>query len=179
MSVIDLREDMPMLCLGRLECAHGAALCAALASVCDGRAGAERREGRPPSAAVRLLAALSFVAVSRRKATFAFNTSNTNNATANTTDNAYFFEAGEVIRASTGGAEATGAAASGNTWLRLNQNVSGKYTEVASNDHASTPCSCGQGSLITYTVPASGFYQVSAACYANTSCSGTVAVYAE
>lgn len=118
---------------------------------------------------------LNFVAISRRKDLFSFSTTNTNSATVNTTNRSYFFTGGEVIRASTCSSEAAGALTSGNTWLRLYKSG----TEVASNDDATTSCGCGTASLITYTVPASGFYEVRAGCNANTSCSGQVAVYAE
>jgi hypothetical protein len=119
------------------------------------------------------------VAVSRQKAKFAFSASNTNDATTNTVNQQFFFNGGETIRVSTCRTEADGASATNDTFLRLFSSNAGVFTQVAANDNASSTCGCGSASLILFTVPAAGLYQVRAGCALNTSCSGTVAIYSE
>lgn len=119
------------------------------------------------------------VAVSRRQGGFAFSTTNTNNATTNTVNQQFFFNGGEVARVSTCGAEATGASATGDTFVRLFRNNAGLFTQVATNDNAVSTCGCGSSSLIKFTIPSAGFYEVRAGCALNGSCSGSVAIYRE
>ncbi|NOK02961.1 MULTISPECIES: hypothetical protein [Myxococcus] len=119
------------------------------------------------------------VAIARRKgAPVFFSASNTNNAQVNTFNKQYSFTGGEVVRVSTCGVSSTGAAASGDTYLRLYRNVNGVFTLVASNDTAAT-LGCGTAAEIVYSVPASGYYQFRAGCAGNTACSGNVTVYVE
>ncbi len=95
-----------------------------------------------------------------------FNASGTNSATANTVNRTVALAAGQRITLGTCGV--TGAAASGDTYLRL-FNPSG--TQVAFNDD-----SCGGlASNLGFTAQTAGNYQIRAGCYQNTSCSGTVA----
>ncbi|WNG32626.1 hypothetical protein F0U61_02620 [Archangium violaceum] len=119
------------------------------------------------------------VAIARRKATFAAPTlSNTNNATINTYNKQYYFTGGDTIRVSTCGSSAFGATASGDTVLRLFQQTSGTYTQVATNDTAADG-SCDTAAEIVYAIPTSGYYQIRVGCTANTACSATVAIYTE
>ena len=119
------------------------------------------------------------VALSRRKATFAAPTlRNTHDATVNTFNKQYYFNGGEVLRVSTCGANALGASASGDTFLRLFQQSNGGYTtEVANNDNAGALCA--SAAELVYSVPSSGYYQIRVGCTANTACGATVAVYTE
>jgi hypothetical protein len=119
------------------------------------------------------------VAVSRRIGTYAFAATNTSNATTNTVNQQFFFNGGETARVSTCGAEAAGASATNDTVLRLFRNTGGVFTEVASNNNAISTCGCGSASLIKFTIPSAGFYEVRAGCALNGSCSGTVAIYNE
>jgi len=119
------------------------------------------------------------VGISRQKGTIVFSASNTNDATVNTINRQFFFNGGETIRASTCAGEAAGASATGNSYLRLFANNGGALTQVATNDNANSTCGCGLASLIVFTVPSAGFYQVRAGCSLNTSCSGTVSIYSE
>jgi hypothetical protein len=96
---------------------------------------------------------------------FAYSASNTNSAQQNTTNRTLILNAGDTLEVGT--CNLTGAAASGDTYLRL-FGVGG--AEVASNDD-----SCGGvASFIRYTVPTSGTYEVRAGCFSANSCSGTV-----
>lgn len=119
------------------------------------------------------------VAISRQKGAYAFSASNTNDATVNTINKQIFFNGGETIRASTCTNEAAGASATNDTYLRLFSNNGGVLTQIAANNNANSTCGCGTASLILFTAPTSGFYQVRAGCSLNTSCSGTVAIYSE
>jgi hypothetical protein len=119
------------------------------------------------------------VAISRQKGTYVFSASNTNDATVNTVNQQFFFNGGETIRVSTCLNEAAGASATNDTYLRLFSNNGGVLTQIASNDNASSTCGCGVASLIMFTTPSAGFYQVRAGCSLNTSCGGTVAIYSE
>jgi hypothetical protein len=97
--------------------------------------------------------------------TFAFNASNTNNATRNTINRDVTVTAGQRLTVGTCGL--TGASASGNTYLRLYSGT----TEVASNNDA---CG-GTSSNFSYTATTSGTLQIRAGCASSKSCSGTVA----
>lgn len=116
------------------------------------------------------------VAISRRRALISFNAKNTNNAVLNTYNKQFKFDAGDVIRVSTCAANAHGASATGDTYLRLFQLVSGMYSEVASNNDGQ---GCGSAAEIVYTIPQAGYYQFRVGCAENTACSGNVAVYVE
>jgi V8-like Glu-specific endopeptidase len=98
--------------------------------------------------------------------TFAYTATNTNSATRNTVNKTITLAAGQSITLGTCGV--TGAAATGDTFLRL---ANGSGTEVGSNDDA---CG-GQGSQLSFTAPSAGSYVVKAGCYGSGSCGGTVA----
>jgi hypothetical protein len=119
------------------------------------------------------------VGISRRKGQVTYSAINTNNATQNTYNKQYFFNGGEVIRASTCSNSSYGASvASGDTFLRLYKQTSASpgYSEVAFNNDAS---GCGSASELSYTVPSAGYYQLRAGCAGNTSCNATFTVYVE
>jgi len=119
------------------------------------------------------------VALSRRLgAPVAFSAASTNDAQVNTYNKQYALTGGDVVRVSTCGYSATGATASGDTYLRLYKNNGGVFTLVASNNTAaSSPC--GTAAEILFTVPSAGYYQVRVGCAADTACSGNLAVYVE
>ncbi len=121
------------------------------------------------------------VAISRRRgAPIAFNAANTHNASINTYNKQYYFNGGDVVRVSTCGYNATGATASGDTYLRLYRNNGGVFTQVAANNSAQQSIDfCDTAAEILYTVPSSGYYQIRAGCDANTACSGNLVVYVE
>ncbi|NTX11846.1 trypsin-like peptidase domain-containing protein [Myxococcus sp. CA051A] len=98
---------------------------------------------------------------------FAYTASATNSAQTGTTNQGITVAAGQSI--SFGTCTVTGAAGTGDTFLRL-YNSAGQ--QVTSNDD-----SCGSLSYANYTVPAGagGTYQVRAGCFGNSSCGGTVA----
>ncbi|HYO51333.1 hypothetical protein [Archangium sp.] len=98
-------------------------------------------------------------------AAFSYSTSNTNSATVNTADVYFNLSAGQTITLGTCGVN--GAWGSGDTYLRF-YNPFG--VQVAYSDDG-----CGSLSNFSYTVPASGTYRLSAGCFSNSSCSGTVA----
>lgn len=118
------------------------------------------------------------VALARRKALFTVTgLSNTNNAKINTFNRQYSFNGGDVVRVSTCATTAYGAAATGDTFLRIFQQNNGTFTtEVAAEDGG---CGGGTASEIIYNVPITGSYQIRVGCAANTTCSATVAVYVE
>jgi V8-like Glu-specific endopeptidase len=99
----------------------------------------------------------------------AFSASNTNSAQQNTVNKSVTLAAGQVIKLGT--CSVSGASGTGDTYLRL---YGPANTQVGANDDGS---GCGTLSYLTYTVPANaaGSYQIRAGCYANNSCSGTVA----
>ncbi|MFY0577500.1 hypothetical protein ACN28S_27120 [Cystobacter fuscus] len=97
-------------------------------------------------------------------AAFSYSTSFTNSATTNTADIYFNLSAGQTIVVGTCGVN--GASGSGDTYLRF-YNPSG--VQVAGNDDA-----CGSLSNFTYVVPATGTYRLSAGCFGNLACSGTV-----
>ncbi|HZI14810.1 MAG TPA: serine protease [Myxococcus sp.] len=102
---------------------------------------------------------------------YAFSTTNTNGAQRNTVNRDVTLTAGQTLKLSTCPAMLAGAAGTGDTYLRL---FTSTGVQVGSNDDYA---SCGTLSYITYTVPAGagGTYQLRAGCYANNTCSGTVA----
>jgi hypothetical protein len=112
----------------------------------------------------------------RRGNPFAFSARNTNNASINTFNKQFYFNAGHVLRASTCAAGAEGASATGDTYLRLYQNAGATFILVASNDDAPN---CGTAAEILYEVPIAGYYQVRVGCFSNTACSGNLVVYDE
>ncbi|NOK22597.1 serine protease [Corallococcus carmarthensis] len=100
---------------------------------------------------------------------FAFNVSNTSNATQNTANGDVTLQAGQSLTfGSCGVGSATG---SGDTVVRL-FNAAGQ--QVTFNDDAS---GCGSLSRAAYTAPASagGTYQIRVGCFGNEACNGTVA----
>ncbi|MFY2562035.1 serine protease, partial [Corallococcus terminator] len=99
--------------------------------------------------------------------TLAYTGSATNSAQTGTTNQDVTLTAGQSI--SFGTCTVTGAAGTGDTFLRL-YNSAGQ--QVTSNDDA-----CGSLSYANYTVPtgAGGTYQIRAGCYGSSSCTGTVA----
>jgi hypothetical protein len=101
--------------------------------------------------------------------TYGFSASNTNSAQQNTVNRDLALTAGQQLKISTCPAMVSGAAGTGDTYLRLYTSAG---TQVAVNDDYS---SCGTLSYITYTVPSTGTYQIRAGCYTSNSCSGTVA----
>ena len=123
------------------------------------------------------------LAISRMKQNFSYYAENTNSAQTNTwVSEPQYLNGGQTIRVSTCKAYAVGAAASGDTYLRLFRIVDGAPSqEVASNDNAPSlgTCGCSTSSLIKYTASMSGYYEVRAGCSANGSCKGDVAVYVE
>lgn len=122
------------------------------------------------------------VAVSRRKGIFAFNVSNTNNATVNFFSRRVYYNAGDVALISTCAYNAyTASVTSGDTYLRLDREVSaGAFSEVASNDNSPSGASrCGSASTIRYDVQSSGYYRIRAGCAVNGSCAGSFAAYVE
>ncbi|NOJ94062.1 hypothetical protein HMI51_14125 [Corallococcus coralloides] len=117
------------------------------------------------------------VALSERRGNpLAFNVRNTNNASINTFNRQFYFNAGDVLRASTCDANATGASATGDTYLRVYQNTGASFALVATNDNAPN---CGSAAEILFEVPVAGYYQVRVGCAANTACSGDLVVYSE
>lgn len=93
-----------------------------------------------------------------------YSASNTNSAQTATVNQTVTLAAGQRITLGTCGL--TGAAFTGDTYLRLY----GGATQVGSNDDA---CG-GLGSQITYTATAAGSFEIRGGCYANTACTGTV-----
>ncbi len=116
------------------------------------------------------------VGMGRRKGLVPFELMNTDNATLNTYNKQFKFEAGDVVRVSTCARNAHGAFAEGNTYLRFYKQSAGLYSEVAASDDTEE---CGAAAEILYTVLSTGYYQVRAGCAANTSCHGAVAIYVE
>jgi hypothetical protein len=96
---------------------------------------------------------------------FEYTATNTNNATANTTNRKIALTAGQKLTVATCGL--TGTTLTGDTYLRL---FNPAATEVASNDDA---CG-GRGSSIVFTAPTAGDYEVRAGCYSTGSCGGRV-----
>jgi V8-like Glu-specific endopeptidase len=97
---------------------------------------------------------------------YSYSASNTNSAQQNTVNQAVTLTAGQTITLGTCGL--TGAAFTGDTWLRL---FGPSATQVASNDD-----SCGGvGSNLTFTASSTGTYQIRGGCYSGGSCTGTVA----
>ncbi|WNG36410.1 trypsin-like serine protease [Archangium violaceum] len=98
---------------------------------------------------------------------FNFSASNTDSAQKNTVNQNVTLAAGQVIQLGT--CTVSGAAGSGDTFLRL---YGPAGTQVAENDDT-----CEVLSYLDYTVPAGagGTYQIRAGCFGNESCSGTVA----
>lgn len=109
---------------------------------------------------------------------FSYSTQNTNDATVNTTNRTYSLKANQIVRVSTCSYAAYGAKATGDTFLRLFREINGAWVSVAGNDDTSA-CQdqCDHASLIQYTVPVSGNYQVRAGCFSDEKCSGTVVLY--
>lgn len=75
-----------------------------------------------------------------------------------------YVDAGSALDVNT--CSGQGGTASGDTYLRLFDN---EGIEVASNDD-----SCGLGSAFQFTASTRGLYELSAGCYSDLSCSGTV-----
>jgi V8-like Glu-specific endopeptidase len=100
-----------------------------------------------------------------------FSATNTNSAQRSTVNHNLTLTAGQQIKLSTCPAMVSGAAGTGDTYLRL---FTSAGVQVGANDDYS---SCGTLSYITYTVPAGagGTYQLRAGCYSNNTCSGTMA----
>jgi len=96
---------------------------------------------------------------------FSYTAQNTNHGTANTTNRTYHLQANQNVRISTCSYAAYGAHATGDTLLRLYREVDGAWVYVAGNDNTSA-CQgqCDLASLIQYTAPAAGDYQVRAGC---------------
>ena len=109
---------------------------------------------------------------------FSYSGQNTNHATVNTTNKTYSLTAGQNVRVSTCSYAAHGAKATGDTVLRLYREIDGAWVSVAGNDDTSA-CQgqCAYASMIQYTVPVSGKYQVRAGCAYDAQCSGTVVLY--
>lgn len=117
------------------------------------------------------------VALSRRKGLYAFNVSQTDNATRNTSEETFWFEGGAVARLSTCARNAHGAVAEGDTYLRLFQHTpDGEWAELAAVDN--TP-GCGTASEIVQSIPSPGYYRVKVGCANTSPCSGQLAVYTE
>ena len=104
--------------------------------------------------------------VEQAQNSFAYNTSNTSNATVNTVNQSVNLDAGKTLTVGTCGV--TDASFSGDTYLRLVDNQTGAL--VALNDDA-----CGLGSRLTFTATTSSAFQIRAGCYSSNSCGGTVA----
>lgn len=121
------------------------------------------------------------VAYSTRKGLYTVPTlSNTNNANVNTYNKQYYFNGGDTVRVSTCTYNAYGASATGDTYLRLFQQINGQFTtQVAENNNTTSTATCANAAEIVYNIPSSGYYQIRAGCSTNTSCSGNVAVYVE
>ncbi len=96
---------------------------------------------------------------------YSYSATNTNNAQQNTVNQVVALTAGQKITLGTCGI--TGAAFTGDTWLRLSGPTG---TEVASNDDA---CG-GAGSQLTFTASTAGNYTIRGGCYSSGSCTGTV-----
>ncbi|MEZ4364405.1 MAG: serine protease [Kofleriaceae bacterium] len=96
---------------------------------------------------------------------YSYSASNTNSAQQNTVNKVVALAAGDKITLGTCGL--TGAAFTGDTWLRL---VAPSGGEVASNDDA---CG-GRGSNLTFTASTAGNYEIRGGCYSSGSCTGTV-----
>jgi hypothetical protein len=109
---------------------------------------------------------------------FSYSAQNTNQATVNTTNRTYSLKANQIVRVSTCSYAAYGAKATGDTVLRLYRAIDGAWVSVAGNDDTSA-CQgqCDLASMIQYTVPVSGSYQVRAGCVSDEECSGTVVLY--
>jgi hypothetical protein len=105
------------------------------------------------------------VAYSIGSALFSYSTSFTNSATVNTANVSFNLSAGQIITLGTCGLN--GASGSGDTYLRF-YDPYGNFVAYSDNG-------CGALSNFTYSIPFSGTYVLRAGCYANTSCSGTVA----
>ncbi|MDI1435866.1 hypothetical protein [Polyangium sorediatum] len=109
---------------------------------------------------------------------FSYSAQDTNNAAVNTTNKTYSLTANQIVRVSTCNYAAHGAKATGDTYLRLYREVEGTWVYVAGNDNTSACADqCDLASLIQYTVPATGKYQVRAGCADAAECSGTVVLY--
>jgi hypothetical protein len=109
---------------------------------------------------------------------FSYSAQNSNNASVNTTNKTYSLKANQIVRVSTCSYAAYGAKATGDTFLRLYREINGDWVYVAGNDNTSAcQYQCDLASLIQYTVPVSGNYQVRAGCAYDEECSGTVALY--
>lgn len=114
----------------------------------------------------------------RHPVVFSYSGSNTNSATVNTTNKTYSLTANQIVRVSTCSYAAYGAKATGDTHLRLYREIDGAWVYVAgNNDTPACEDQCGLASLIQYTVPVSGNYQVRAGCAYDEECSGTVVLY--
>ncbi|MDC0746102.1 hypothetical protein [Polyangium mundeleinium] len=109
---------------------------------------------------------------------FSYSGQDTNNGTVNTTNKTYALKANQNVRISTCSYAAHGAKAIGDTVLRLYREIDGAWVHVAANGNTSA-CEgqCDLASLIQYTVPATGNYQVRAGCADAEECSGTVVLY--
>lgn len=117
------------------------------------------------------------VALSRRQGLHAFDVSQTDNATRNTSEETLWFEGGAVARFSTCARNAHGAVAEGDTYLRLLQHTpDGEWAELAAVDNAP---GCGTASEIVQSIPSPGYYRVKVGCANTSPCSGRLAVYTE
>ena len=97
---------------------------------------------------------------------YTYSASSTNSAQQSTVNQSVTLSAGQTITLGTCGV--AGSAFTGDTFLRL---YGPSATQVSLNDD-----SCGgAGSSLTYTAATAGTYQIRGGCYANTSCTGTVA----
>ena len=97
---------------------------------------------------------------------YSYSASSTNSAQQSTVNQSVTLSAGQTITLGTCGV--AGSSFTGDTFLRL---YGPSATQVSLNDD-----SCGgAGSSITYTAATAGTYQIRGGCYANTSCTGTVA----
>ena len=94
-----------------------------------------------------------------------YQATNTNSAQQNTANQTIGLNAGQTLKIGTCGV--AGSTFTGDTYLRL-RNAAG--TQVAANDDACSTI----GSLIVFTAPTAGNYQIRAGCYASGSCSGRV-----
>ncbi|WP_437802298.1 hypothetical protein [Sorangium sp. So ce693] len=114
------------------------------------------------------------VAIARGKGTFSYSRSSTNYATTNYVEQAYFFNAGETISFGTCSAVLYGASRSGMSYIRL---FDRNGVQVAV-DSAET-IGCSEMPKTTHVAALSDYYTFRAGCVGNTSCTATVAVYAE
>jgi hypothetical protein len=102
---------------------------------------------------------------------FQFDAVATNSATVNTTDFEIVLGTGETVAIGT--YDMPGAEYNGDTFLILHYPLRFPFwgAAAAANDDVMPGI---LGSKIVYTVPMSGTYKISAGCYANTACRGTV-----